>query len=144
MPGTVEVLRTLRNRYQLGVVSNSDGSVASVLERAGLAKFFDCIIDSGVAGVQKPDPAIFGLAARSLGALPGNCLYVGDTYSVDYLGATLAGMQAVLMDRSGSYADSQLPRIASLEELPGWLAQASLVEQEGEGQAFPHPAAGPE
>ena len=30
-------------------------------------------------------------------------LYVGDVYSVDYLGATGVGMQGILMDVSGAY-----------------------------------------
>jgi len=44
-------------------------------------------------------------------------LYVGDVYSVDYLGATRAGMQAMLFDVSGAYREMRLPRVQSLEEL---------------------------
>ena len=48
---------------------------------------------------------------------PEQSLYVGDMYSVDYLGATGAGMRAILFDVSGAYRDSGLPRVESLEEL---------------------------
>ncbi len=43
--------------------------------------------------------------SQSLNARPEESLYVGDVYSVDYLGATGAGMQAVLMDVPGAYRD---------------------------------------
>jgi FMN phosphatase YigB (HAD superfamily) len=36
---------------------------------------------------------------------------------VDYLGATAAGMQAILMDVPGAYRDKAVPRVESLEEL---------------------------
>ena len=36
---------------------------------------------------------------------------------MDYLGATGAGMQAVLMDIPGAYRDKGVPRVESLEEL---------------------------
>ena len=50
-------------------------------------------------------------------AAPEESLYVGDVYSVDYVGATQAGMRAVLMDVSGAYRDQDWPRVESLEEL---------------------------
>ena len=42
---------------------------------------------------------------------------MGDVYSVDYVGATRAGMQAMLFDVAGAYRESDLPRVESLEEL---------------------------
>ena len=54
-------------------------------------------------------------------AAPEESLYVGDVYSVDYLGATSAGMQAILMDVPGAYSDKGLRRIESLQELQSAL-----------------------
>ena len=48
-------------------------------------------------------------------------LYVGDVYSVDYVGATSAGMQAVLFDVAGAYRDRKEPRVESLAQLESWL-----------------------
>jgi len=48
-------------------------------------------------------------------------LYVGDMYSVDYLGARNAGMEAVLFDVSGAYSDRKLPRVESLDQLEARL-----------------------
>ena len=55
-------------------------------------------------------------------AAPEESLYVGDVYSVDYLGATSAGMQAILMDVPGAYRNKGVPRIESLEELKSSLS----------------------
>jgi FMN phosphatase YigB (HAD superfamily) len=50
-------------------------------------------------------------------------LYVGDVYSVDYLGARQAGMQAVLFDVAGAYREREFPRVESLADLENWLKQ---------------------
>jgi HAD superfamily hydrolase (TIGR01509 family) len=116
-PGTRETLLRLAHRYRLAVISNADGKIAGVLERCGIADCFLAITDSGLVGREKPHPAIFEAALRGMHAAPEQSLYVGDVYSVDYLGATGAGMQAILFDVSGAYRESGLPRVDSLEEL---------------------------
>jgi len=116
-PGTREFLERLGKRYPLAVISNADGKLTAVLERCGIADCFASIIDSGVVGCEKPDRAIFQTALQSMKAEPAQSLYVGDVYSVDYLGATRAGMQAMLFDVSGAYRGNGLPRIESVEEL---------------------------
>lgn len=116
-PGTREVLQRLAQSYRLGVISNADGKVASVLARCGIADQFRNITDSGVIGYEKPHPAIFRSALKELQSSAEESLYVGDVCSVDYMGATSAGMQAVLFDVAGAYRDLNLPRVGSLEEL---------------------------
>jgi len=116
-PGTREFLERLGKRYPLAVISNADGKLTAVLERCGIADCFASIIDSGVVGCEKPDQAIFQTALQSMKAEPAQSLYVGDVYSVDYLGATRAGMQAMLFDVSGAYRGNGLPRVESVEEL---------------------------
>ena len=54
-------------------------------------------------------------------AEPAESLYVGDIYSVDYVGARNAGMQAVLFDVAGTYGDQEFSRIESLAQLEAWL-----------------------
>jgi HAD superfamily hydrolase (TIGR01509 family) len=125
-PGTREALQRLRERYKLAVISNADGKIAEVLARCGIADCFETITDSGIVGKEKPHPAIFSAAVRSLGVSPGESIYVGDVYSVDYLGATRFGMQSVLFDVAGAYRDRDLPRVESLEELEARLIQDGL------------------
>ena len=56
-------------------------------------------------------------------------LYVGDVYSVDYLGAQGAGMQAMLMDVPGAYRNKGVPRVESLEELDAALRNGKPLLQ---------------
>jgi len=116
-PGTKEALARIRGKYKTAVISNADGKIAAVLTRCGIADGFLSITDSGIVGHEKPDPVIFEAALQSVGARPEESLYVGDVYSVDYRGATGAGMQAVLFDVPGAYRDKGLPRVESLAEL---------------------------
>jgi putative hydrolase of the HAD superfamily len=81
----------------LGVVSNSEGRVEQALEAAGLRDYFDVVVDSGVLGIEKPDPRIFQAALQALGVAPEEALYVGDLYEVDVVGAQAAGIEAVLV-----------------------------------------------
>ena len=116
-PGTRDALLSLRQRHLLGVISNADGKIADVLARCGIADCFETITDSGIVGKEKPHPAIFEAALKSLGAKANESLYVGDVYSIDYLGATGVGMQAVLLDVSGAYRSHGAPSVQSLDEL---------------------------
>ncbi len=122
-PGTREALLRLGERYRMAVISNADGKIAAALDRGGILDCFETVTDSGIVGKEKPHPAIFEAALRSLGAKPEDSLYIGDVYCVDYLGATSAGMQAVLFDAPGAYTEKGLPRVQSLDELELLLAK---------------------
>ncbi|MGD0468237.1 MAG: HAD family hydrolase [Terriglobales bacterium] len=116
-PGTANQLHEIGERYRVAVISNADGKIEDVLHRCGIAHCFRSITDSGLVGYEKPHPEIFRKAMLSMNTAPEESLYVGDVYSVDYLGATGAGMQAMLMDVAGAYRDKGVPRVESLEEL---------------------------
>lgn len=121
-----EALGRLRDAgLRLGVVSNSDGRVDEALEAAGLRSYFDVVVDSTLAGVEKPDPAIFRPALAALGVPAGAALYVGDLYEVDVIGARAAGLAAVLLLPAGAP-----PRVgcASVHSL-GALADHLLKER---------------
>jgi putative hydrolase of the HAD superfamily len=119
---TREILLRLGRQYRLGVISNADGKIANLLERCGIADCFEIIVDSFIVGHEKPHPAIFEAALRQMGTAPRESLYVGDIFSVDYLGATALGMTAILMDVCGAYREKEWPRVESLEELESKIA----------------------
>ena len=122
--GAAEALVRVREMgYRLGVVSNADGRVEALLQRLGLAELVEFVIDSHAVGVSKPDPRIFHMGAERLGLAAEECLYVGDLYAIDVLGARAAGLQPLLLDpfdRLGHWED--VDRIASVADLPSWLA----------------------
>jgi HAD superfamily hydrolase (TIGR01509 family) len=123
LPGTRDALDRLRQQYAIAVISNADGKIDVVLRRCGIVDCFASITDSGIVGHEKPHPAIFESALREMKAEPAESLYVGDMYSVDYVGATKAGMQAVLFDVAGAYREREFPRVESLAGLEEWLKQ---------------------
>jgi putative hydrolase of the HAD superfamily len=105
-----------RRRVELGVISNSNGSVRSILEATGLARHMRCILDSRIVGAEKPNPEIFHLALRTCGVGPHEAVYIGDLYSVDVLGARGVGMQAILLDPIGAWGDLDCLRATTLQE----------------------------
>jgi putative hydrolase of the HAD superfamily len=124
--GTAEQLRKIGGRYEIAVISNADGRIEDVLAKCGIAQCFRTITDSGLVGYEKPHPEIFRQALASMNARPEESLYVGDVYSVDYLGATGAGMQAVMMDVPGAYRDKRVPRVEDLAQLQTVLDDAQI------------------
>ena len=123
LPGTRDALERIRWQYAIAVISNADGKIDAVLRRCGIEDCFASITDSGIVGSEKPHPEIFEAALRAMKAEPAESLYVGDVYSVDYVGARNAGMQAVLFDVAGAYREREFPRVESLAQLEDWLKQ---------------------
>lgn len=109
-PEAEDILRRLRAAgVATGVVSNSNGSVRSVLEALGLLRYLDFVLDSAVVGVEKPDPQIFRLALEVANVRPHEAVYIGDLYSVDVLGARAVGLEAVLLDPGGVWGSRDCP-----------------------------------
>jgi putative hydrolase of the HAD superfamily len=118
LPDTAPALEQLREQgYSLGVISNSIGTMEEQLQRLGLARHFETVIDSAIVGVEKPHPEIFQIALGRAGIAASEALFVGDTYSVDIGGAGLAGLAGILIDRVGAYLKADCPRVQSLSEL---------------------------
>ncbi len=125
-PGTREAVQEIRQRgYMVGVVSNSDGSVERLLAERGFSGYFDFVIDSGLVGIQKPDPRIFHLACERAGVPPNMAAYVGDLPGVDVLGARRAGLIPVLLDPGDSFTDVECLRIHDISELLRLLPQSA-------------------
>jgi putative hydrolase of the HAD superfamily len=91
------------------VISNSDGRVAEALDAVGLGEVFEVIVDSRIAGVEKPDPRIFHVALEGMQLAAADALYVGDLYEVDVVGARRAGMDVILLDPAGAHAGRDVP-----------------------------------
>lgn len=93
-PEAHEVLTELKKRgYGLGVVSNtiSQTQVPYTLDVHDLTRYFQTVQASSVVGSRKPHPKMLQIAADELGVHTSECMYVGDTFSRDILGARAAG-----------------------------------------------------
>jgi HAD superfamily hydrolase (TIGR01509 family) len=80
---------------KMGILSNSEGRLAELVEELGKTALFPVIIDSGRVGIDKPDRRIFELAAERLGAKTSELVHVGDSWEADVLGAVGAGARAI-------------------------------------------------
>ncbi len=101
-PDSIEVLRTLaKGRAKLGIISNvSSHEVAmSILQRAGLKKYFDIVVTSALTGIRKPDVGIFRYALSQFNIRPQQAVLVGDSEHHDIEGGYAAGLRTVLITR---------------------------------------------
>src|SRR5262245_11397968 len=79
-PETRDVLKELKQRgLKLGIISNFDTRIYSVLEDLRIRAFFDAITISSETGYSKPDPKIFESAAIALQVSAEGILLVGDS-----------------------------------------------------------------
>ena len=90
---TLEAVR--RRGLKVGVVSNVPADLRPVFATHGLDALVDSYTHSFEVGAEKPDPAIFLAAAKSLGVKPNETMMVGD-HEVDR-GAERAGMRAFIL-----------------------------------------------
>jgi putative hydrolase of the HAD superfamily len=104
------VLAARRAGIRTGLLSNSWGEGRYQRDRFG--ELFDAVVISGEVGLRKPDPAIYLLAAESLGLEPAACVFVDD-FSFNLEPAAELGMATVL------HEDDADRTIAALEELLG-------------------------
>jgi putative hydrolase of the HAD superfamily len=107
--------RLARAGIKVGVISNWDRRLETLLVGLGFGELLHTIVSSAVVGLHKPDPRIFALACERMGVRPAHAVHVGDHHYADILGATAAGMRAVLIDRHGLDATGRA--IATLDEL---------------------------
>src|SRR5207249_8564722 len=82
-----------------------------------VAALFEPIVVSGREGLEKPDPAIFRLAAERAGVAPEEAVYVGDHPRIDAAAAEAVGMASILIDRRGHHPSHEGPRVAGLADI---------------------------
>ena len=106
---------------RLGVISNWDPSARSILRDCGLADKFDVVVISSEVGVSKPDEGIFRIALDQAGADPSSCLYVGDNYYDDTVGAEAVGMKSLIVNRFEALGVEELPDCRIIADISGIL-----------------------
>jgi putative hydrolase of the HAD superfamily len=86
--------------YRMHMTSNGFHEVQyKKLSACGLGDYFDTIILSEDAGVNKPSPRYFDYAFKMAGAARETTLMIGDNLQTDILGALNAGIDALLFNR---------------------------------------------
>jgi putative hydrolase of the HAD superfamily len=108
-PEVIEVLETLRPRFDLAVISNFDGRLRMILEHLGVSQYFSHILLSSELGADKPDPEIYRRALRLSNVAPGETLHVGDDPVRDWEGASDAGLSVFRLERPRNSLRDLLP-----------------------------------
>lgn len=104
--GARELMEHLYGRYRLHLCSNGFHEVQyKKLEASDTAKYFDTVILSEDAGVNKPNPAFFEYALKQTSANRKTTLMIGDNYNTDILGALNAGIDQLYFNRWGDPND---------------------------------------
>lgn len=117
VPGAVALLRDLKGRVGVGIVTNNHtAEQQEKLAALGLTEWIDFMVTSEAAGVAKPDPAIFRPALRAAGVSPDQATMVGDSWAADIVGARAAGLSAVWLHRWGRRPRG-LPEVRELRSL---------------------------
>ena len=101
---------------RLGVLSNFDQRLRSLLAALGLAERFDVVTLPADAGAAKPARAIFEHCLARIGLAAPRVLYVGDRATLDVAAAQQAGLHAL-----------DVGTLADLSALP---AAIDCIEQE--------------
>ena len=125
VPGVTELLANLAERFTLAVVTNTHHAelVHRHLDAMGAGPYFAAVITSVEHGKRKPSRCIFDQALARTGGTPEAAVYVGDSFSADYCGATEAGLRCFLIDPASRHDVPEADRLAHILELRHRLGQ---------------------
>ncbi|XP_015610143.1 N-acylneuraminate-9-phosphatase [Cephus cinctus] len=92
-PDTVSMLRQLRKKYALGLITNGPSNAQwEKVRKLSLEQYFDVILVSGDLPWEKPEARIFEEACKCLGVRAENCIMIGDKLETDIIGGIEAGL----------------------------------------------------
>lgn len=121
-----DTFRSLRklSQHPLGIISN--GVVKDQLyklDKNNILDKFDKIIISESLGIAKPDPQIFTYAAKKSNYAIKDCIYIGNSYELDYIGAKEAGMKSFWLNRSEQKKEDMEFNFHTLDTIVEYLLQ---------------------
>jgi len=107
LPGAMAVMKELRERGIKVAVASSSRNAPTILERIGLADFFDATADGNDISRSKPDPEVFEVAAKRLDLAPEACLVVEDA-DAGVEAARRGGMKALAVGAAAGHPEADL------------------------------------
>jgi putative hydrolase of the HAD superfamily len=116
---SVPVVKMLKQRRLIvGVITNADAKILKTISNSGLGELLDVVTTSEEAKAEKPAASIFRLALEKSRLKASEAVFVGDQYQNDVVGATGAGIPAILLDRQDALPDgADYIRVKSLNEI---------------------------
>lgn len=102
------VLKTLSEKYSVGIIANQSAGAEERLKKYGLSKYINLCISSAEAGYAKPDSRIFELALNRAKCSAQDAVMIGDRLDNDIFPTKKMGMKTVHIKQGfGAY---QTPR----------------------------------
>jgi putative hydrolase of the HAD superfamily len=127
-PDAADTLAHLKRRgYKIGLLSNTCFRARDHREELahfGLWRYLDAAVFTSTGTFRKPHPEPFRHIARRLRVSMRRSVYIGDRQVEDVIGATEAGMSAVLVRRARRTYEpglTQSVEIEQMNQLPEWL-----------------------
>ena len=127
VPGAMALLHILQERgFRMHILSNGFCEVQYLkMERAGLSPFFETVVLSEDAGVQKPDKAFFEYALARCKVRKEEVLMIGDSFEADIQGAHNAGIDQLWFNPKGEKPQGFTPtfEVERLTEISALLVK---------------------
>ena len=128
LPGAVQAVRRLAERWPLGLASSSNRPVIdAVLETAGLTECFSATVSGDEVAHGKPSPDVYLAAARKLGVEAGRAAAVEDSSNGLRAGAAAGMLVIAVPNREFPPADDALALASLVVESVGELTP-ELIE----------------
>jgi phosphoglycolate phosphatase len=123
-PGVLEGLERLRrSAVRLACVTNKAAAfTAPLLDKTGLAPFFDSVVTADQVGTRKPHPGPFLHACRMLSVAPSEAAVIGDSAN-DAQAARAAGCRVLLV--SYGYSEGRDVRTLDSDGFAASFAEAA-------------------
>jgi putative hydrolase of the HAD superfamily len=125
LPGVTPLLMSLADRFTLVLVTNTHHAdlVHKHLDAMDALPHFAAVITSVEHGKRKPSRSIFDHALARTGGMAETAVFVGDSFSSDYLGATAAGLRGLLIDPECRSDAPEFDRLTHVLEVADRLRQ---------------------
>ncbi|QEN06609.1 beta-phosphoglucomutase [Oceanispirochaeta crateris] len=112
LPGALDLLKELKQSGIKTALGSASKNAPLILERTGLARYLDAVVDGNRTSRAKPDPEVFLLGAGDLKLEPGECLVFEDA-AAGIEAAQNAGMKTAGIGRKNQLnrADILFPNL---------------------------------
>ena len=109
----VELIRSLRGKFHVGLISNAWSGMRAFLEREKLIELFDTVVISAEVHVMKPEAKIYSIALEQAGVQAEEAVFVDDVQAnID--ACEHIGMQGVLF-REPQKAKEELKKLLKIK-----------------------------
>lgn len=123
------IIEELSKQFPMVLVTNFYGNMPVVLKEFELDCYFRSIVESSVAGIRKPDPALFAMGIQALQLPATEVLVIGDSYRKDIYPASTLGCKTIWLknvcweDEAVEKENRPTAIINSIEHLPATVSK---------------------